>query len=695
MSTSDAVPVSLAEIARIAGVGRAAVSNWRRRHDSFPTRIGGTDVSPQFSLAEVEQWLRANGKLDTIGGRELLWPRFEALGSRDESGLAIAEAARRMRAPRARTSHARLTPEAAELAAEAARLGRKEGARATFEFLLQRWLETHVRQLSTTPPPLATLMARIALAARAGGGDGDLTVLDPACGTGHLAAAAVQEGARPGLVVRASERDPALAALASARLAFVADEHAVRTETVTADALRADPFPGVRADIALCNPPFNERDWGYEELATDQRWAHGLPPRTEPELAWVQHLLAHLEPGGAAVVVLPPAVASRKAGRRIRGSLLRTGALRAVVALPPGSAQPHSVSLQLWVLRAAADGPGALPPGQDALLVDATRFARTGAREPGPHWEALQTHVLAALEALDRADAELPDGAVRVPLIELLDDEVDVTPGRHTAASTEPSGRELVAAWKDLGTLLADLGRRAERLAELGFDADRPPATAGVGDLVKAGALSLRAGQQPSEATGAPAGATVPFLTVADLLTDGTPGGLVAASSASAIAEEGDVVVAGVVRAFKAWVHEGPPTALGPQLYALRVDPAKLDAHFLAGCLRSPANGRQAGTHASSSSRVDIRRLQVLQLPLPEQAAYAEVFRTLRTFETHLTEAGGTGRGLVSDVTDLLAAGGLTASSVAGRNPDPCRGVGDRPPMGSGRVVSGVRHADG
>ncbi|MGW3144794.1 hypothetical protein ACWDG1_08965 [Streptomyces sp. NPDC001177] len=112
----------------------------------------------------------------------------------------------------------------------------------------------------------------------------------------------------------------------------------------------------------------------------------------------------------------------------------------------------------------------------------------------------------------------------------------------------------------------------------------------------------------------APGNSTVPLLTVADLLADGTPSGLVDAASASAIAEKGDVVVTGVVRAFKAWVHDGPPTALGSQLYALRVDPAKLDAHFLAGCLRAPANGRQAGTHASSSWRVDIRRLQVLQL---------------------------------------------------------------------------------
>ncbi|MEU6551677.1 N-6 DNA methylase [Streptomyces sp. NPDC046915] len=659
MSTPDAVPVSLAEIARIAGVGRAAVSNWRRRHDSFPMRIGGTDVSPQFSLGEVEQWLRDNGKLRDIGGRELLWPRFEALGSRNESGLAVAEAARRMRSSKARIAHPELSAQTRDLVAEAAKLGRAEGPRETFEFLLQRWLETHVRQLSTTPPQLAALMVRIALAVRIGPEKDGLTVLDPACGTGHLAAATAQEYGRPGLELLACELDAALAALASARLEFVTEDRDIRTRVATADALREDPFGGIKADIALCNPPFNERDWGYEELATDQRWTHGLPPRTEPELAWVQHLFSHLKPGGSAVVVLPPAVASRKAGRRIRGSLLRTGALRAVVSLPPGSAQPHSVSLQLWILQAAADG-SAAPPSQDALLVDATRFARPGSREPSPDWGSLGSFVLTAMATLDHPGQDPPEGAVRVPLLDLLDDEVDVTPGRYTASTAEPTSKELLANWDEFGSLLTDLADHARHLSVLGFEAGAPQTTATVGDLVKAGALTLRAGQQPLESVTPARGATVPLLTVADLLHDGAPGGVLPADSAHAVAEEGDVVVAGVIRAFKAWVHEGPPVALGPQLHALRVDPEKLDAHFLAGCLRAPANGRQAGTHASSSSRVDIRRLQVLQLPLERQTAYAETFRRLRAFEALVVKAERSGKGLVSDMSDRLAAGGLT-----------------------------------
>ncbi|MFG2383997.1 N-6 DNA methylase [Streptomyces avermitilis] len=660
MSAHDAVPVSLAEIARIAGVGRAAVSNWRRRHDSFPTRIGGTDVSPQFSLAEVEQWLRDNGKLKDIGGRELLWPRFEALGSRNESGLAIAEAARRMRSSRARIAHPELSAQARDLVAETAKVGREEGPRETFEFLLQRWLETHVRQLSTTPPQLATLMARIALAVRLGPAQGGLVLLDPACGTGHLAAAVVQEYDGPGLELLACERDPALAALTAGRLEFIAEDRDIRTRIATADTLREDPFAGAKADIALCNPPFNERDWGYEELATDQRWTHGLPPRTEPELAWVQHLLSHLKPGGAAVVVLPPAVASRKAGRRIRGSLLRTGALRAVVSLPPGSAQPHSVSLQLWILRAAPDDPAAAPPSQDALLVDATGFARSATREPSPDWGGLGSLVLTAMATLDQADQELPKGAVRVPLLDLLDDEVDVTPGRYTAATAEPSRKELAGKWDEFGSLLTDLADHAQHLSVLDFEAGTPQTTATVGDLAKAGALTLRAGQQPPESATPTRGAAVPLLTIADLLHDGTPSGLVPTDSAQAIAEEGDVVVAGVARAFKAWVHEGPPMALGPQLYILRMDVEKLEAHFLAGCLRAPANGRQAGTHASSSSRIDIRRLQVLQLPLEKQTVYAETFRRLRAFEELLTAADSSGKGLASDMSDRLATGGLT-----------------------------------
>ncbi|MYU31723.1 N-6 DNA methylase [Streptomyces sp. SID8358] len=662
MTSPGTVPVSLAEIARIAGVGRAAVSNWRRRHDTFPARIGGTDVKPQFALTEVEQWLRDNDKLNEAGGLELLWPRFETLAGRDEAGLAIAYAGHRMRGKRSRAPSRPLSAEARALVAETVELGRREGTTHTFEFLLQRWLDAHVRQISATPARLATLMARIALRTRTASGQKTSTVFDPACGSGHLLSAAAGQ-ASGGVELYGCEIDSALAELAEARLAFAGDDRDVRTRITAVDSLRDDPYPDLRADIALCNPPFNERDWGYEELATDPRWVHGLPPRTEPELAWVQHLLARLRSGGTVVVVLPPAVASRRAGRRIRGSLLRHGVLRAVVALPPGCAQPHSVSLQLWVLRAGDERTGG--SGDDALLVDAS--AHTGPGGRGPDWEAIESLALTSLDGLDGA-SELPHGAVRVPLLDLLDDEVDVTPGRYVAARPEVRGKESADRWSELGDALASLRELSRSFASL--DTARSPAggrqsSTTVGDLVKAGALSLRPGTQPSESAEVfrdPRERSIPLLTVPDLLLDGVPSAWLAGGEHQTIAEEGDVVVAGVVRAFDAWVHEGPPVALGSQLFALRVDPHKLDAHFLAGCLRAPANGRHAGTHASASSRVDVRRLAVLQLPLEEQTPYSETFRRITSFQRLLARSGSLGTSLSRDLNDRLASGGLTTA---------------------------------
>jgi len=674
MSSSGVVPVTLAEIARLAGVGRAAVSNWRRRHATFPERIGGTDVSPQFSMVEIEAWLRENEKIKKSAEREWLWPRFEALGGRDETGFAIAEAGRQLADQEAGGSGSGLAGEAQPLIERAVELGRREGGAETFEFLVRRWLDVHVRQITTTPEPLAALMAELGFRTAVGqkGSRDRTTVMDPACGTGHLLAAAAEAAgsAAAAAVLIGGDRDPVLAALAGVRLKLAAgDGDRPLIDVRPGDSLRTDPFADTPADIALCNPPFNEREWGYEELATDARWSHGLPPRTEPELAWVQHCLARLRPGGAAVLLLPPAVAARRAGRRIRGSLLRTGHLRAVVALPPGCAAPHSVSLHLWILRTPDPKEGAQVGGRLLLVDAASRFPRGSVRDAVPDWAAIGAFVRDAFEGADCAETRSSDYVRSVPVIELLDDEVDLTPGRNIAPSPSDTERHLAESWKEFRELATGVGKSARLLAALDLTsgaADTPTATT-VAELARAGALTLRGGQQPPEGTvteGQPVGEGFPLLTVPDLLVDGEPRGWLTPDDVSAsgavIAEAGDVVVVGVARVFSAWVHDGPPTVLGPQLHAVRVQREQLDAWFLAGSLRAPANARQAGTHTSSSSRVDVRRLQVRQVPLGEQRRYGEAFRELAAFERMVRRASDLGAGLVRDLGDELAAGRLS-----------------------------------
>ena len=77
--TAD-IQVTAAEIADLAAVSRAAVSNWRRRYDDFPEPVavapGGGDL---FRLDEVERWLRGRGRLTGPMDREKsLWQAVEA-----------------------------------------------------------------------------------------------------------------------------------------------------------------------------------------------------------------------------------------------------------------------------------------------------------------------------------------------------------------------------------------------------------------------------------------------------------------------------------------------------------------------------------------------------------------------------------------------------------------------------------------
>ncbi|MFJ7208784.1 N-6 DNA methylase [Streptomyces sp. NPDC098789] len=683
MSETPPTEVTAAEIARLAGVGRAAVSNWRRRHADFPKPVGGSETSPSFALPEVEEWLRAQGKLAEVPPRERVWQQITAHPAGAVAGLVEAgcallvvhdrptdwlelsavsdeRMAALLRPVLSQVLTARLGPGHALTEATAARattaapasmpllraaaeLAAGLGARNAFEFLLGRHLDANPRQYTLTPAGPAELMAALA-------GSGARSVLDPACGTGSLLRAVAAPVALYG-----QDCAPELAALTALRLAL----HGVaEVRTAAADSLRADAFPRPAVDAVLCHPPFNERNWGHEELAYDPRWEYGFPARTESELAWVQHALAHLREGGTAVLLMPPAVAGRRSGRRIRADLLRRGALRAVVALPAGAAPPYGIPLHLWVLRKpAAHAPA--PPG--LLLVDTAELGGGEGRERAA-WPAVHDAVLAAWTAYDGATgaAEVPDapGLSRcVPVIELLDDDVDLTPARHLPPATAGGGAaELGAVRARLDETLQRAARLTPPPAEPAEGPARLPSTT-IGELARAGALLLRSG------TGSGAG-DIPVLTEHDVYAGTAPSGtLVDSADEPVLTETGDIVVPVVGAAAVARVV-GPAdagAALGRNLQLLRPDPAAIDPWFLAGFLRGTANNRQASSYASTATRLDVRRLQLPRLPLEDQRRYGERFRALAEFEDALRLAGRLGEQLVQGLYDGLADGTVRA----------------------------------
>ncbi|HEX6968301.1 MAG TPA: N-6 DNA methylase [Micromonosporaceae bacterium] len=635
--------LTAAEIARLAGVTRATVSNWRRRHTDFPAPVGGTDTSPTYDLAQVRAWLAARGQLPTPSAADDLRVALRAHGV-DGGTLSrllalllavdrLAETARRElvdlpdnRLPaRARelarpyadrvpgTGDAAYRSDEVPLLRALARCVQEKGALAAADVLAETDADSAgIPGRYETPAPLAELMADLLTAAA---GNYPARVLDPACGRGGLLAAAAARGAKE---LYGQDLSLPQAAQAAVRLAVLAKHAQVRVGT--GDSLRKDAFPALTAEAALCAPPYGNRDWGHEELAYDPRWLYGLPPRGEPELAWAQHCLAHVTEGSPVVLLLPPATAERASGRRIRGELVRRGVLRAVVALPPGAAAPLHVGLHIWVLQRPHARAATAPT---VLFVDTLADHQTGGRPGRLDWAALRRTVLDTWRAYAAEDfADIPGTARAVPAIDLLDGTVDLTPSRHVHTAS-PAVRPDQHA-DTARQLRARLRAAADELARLvdrdgwvpAGDEARTWQSVTVADLVSGGALTLfrspASGRGSSPVRSASHGA------------DGT-GQVVEIRPGDVLLPE---LLQGRARVARVADVDDVGYTLGPNLYLLRPDPQRLDPWFLAGFLSDETNVN-AATTGTSIVRLDARRLRVPLLPLAEQQRYGIAFRYL------------------------------------------------------------------
>ncbi|WP_129843905.1 N-6 DNA methylase [Streptomyces sp. RFCAC02] len=716
--------MTAAEISRIAGVTRATVSNWRRRHDDFPAPSAGTESSPLYDLPAVQAWLRGRGHTSIASPTEELRTALRLLGP--GSGVAarqfplVAAASRRTPeelAELAAMSDDQLTARAEKIAGESpaavpgaepvhygpgdadvvrALLGcvREAGPQAAVDVLAERELDEGAASgVYQTPEGLALLMARLLPT-------GVSRVLDPACGSGMLLAVAAQQGARE---LFGQDSLPVQGRRTAVRLLLAAPE--AETAIRVGDSLRDDAFPDVTVDAVLCNPPFADRDWGHDELAYDPRWAYGLPPRFESELAWVQHALAHLEPGGHAIMLLPPALAFRASGRRVRAELIRGGALRAVVSLPARAAYPLHIGLQIWMFQRPEpggtdrttvlfiDGEGEQrdsAPGTasatDTATADAgtrggSRTRRSGSSASAAasfDWAELTDRILGQWTAFTTAPdtyVDEPGVARAVPIVDLLDDVVDVTPARHVravAADIDPAA--LSCRVDDLHEQLAEqVAALAASSASAGWQPSGASArewrTATVSDLARGGALTvLRAatpGTRGSKGSGA-AAVERPVLAARDIAAGDPPSGTaddMQADAARTVAT-GDVLVRAVAGGGDAAAmtrvadDRDAGALLGQHIHLLRPDPARLDPWFLAGFLGAEDNIASAST-GSSHVHVTPGRLRVPLLPLEEQRHYGEAFRRVHELRATVRRTADLAADTAATLTTGLTAGVL------------------------------------
>ncbi|MXQ64843.1 N-6 DNA methylase [Actinomadura rayongensis] len=674
------------EISRLAGVTRATVSNWRRRHPDFPQPSGGTEASPTYDRRQVEAWLQARGQLPDRSATDDLRTRLRGRSAAEIEALAllVAHLAGFATAERIRIANVGddallalhkdvpgMTPpppggDTVALWRSAVNVLAEEGTAAILAALDDRADDPPgVRGSHPTPAVVAELMADLATTGPARMD----SVLDPACGGGTLlTATATRLG--PEAHVYGQDSRVIAAALTHARVREALP--GAHVDVRGADSLRDDAFPGLRVDVVVCNPPYGDREWGHEELALDPRWAFGVPPRAEPELAWVQHVLAHLDDGGQAAMLLPPATASRPSGRRIRTELLRQGAVRAVIALPSGLAVPYHIGLHLWILHR--------PPeprvGEDVVLfadVSQQTSAASRARDEAPDESPIRqrvNEVWRAFSASPATFAAIPATARGVPAIDLLDDLVDLAPARHvrTALVVTPTiaARHLTDMVQRLAKDVAALAKASELDGWSPADGSgRTWRSASLADLVNGRAVTVHRGNRSGPAGDVPAElAGRRVLRARDLIDGAEAEGDPEEErlTGSVVIAAGDVLLAQTASPTGAAVRVADECdagcLLGNGVHLLRPDPDRLDPWFLAGFAGASDNISQATTGTSTHHLV-ASRLRIPLLPLDEQRTYGRAFEMIHRLRRAARDAAGR----ADQAADLLTTG-LTGGAL-------------------------------
>lgn len=196
-----------------------------------------------------------------------------------------------------------------------------------------------------TPPSVVRLLVEVL--EPAGG-----RVYDPCCGSGGMFVQAEHfiaehDGDPANVTVYGQESVEQTWRMAKMNLAV----HGIDSSglgTRCADTLVTDLHSGVQMDCVMANPPFNIKDWARD--VDDPRWRFGVPPATNANYAWIQHILSKLAPGGTAGVVMANGSMSSKALGEgdIRARIIEADLVSCMIALPAQLFRSTAIPVCLW-----------------------------------------------------------------------------------------------------------------------------------------------------------------------------------------------------------------------------------------------------------------------------------------------------------------------------------------------------------
>jgi N-6 DNA Methylase len=657
-STSGAPTVTLAQIAELAGVTQSAVSNWRKRYDDFPSPVSSTASGRDlFSLPALYVWLASRDRpVPPMTNESILFEAADmlraeadanrvteilcaaitlefisddgAVGLLEELGLAE-------NLDRTNALAGVFEPVTSISPAAASRLlqlvGRLEHDQLPnlFESVLAR--RTRFNETRTSQG-LVELLAELTVHPEA---DARTTIFDPAAGEGGLLLAASRaqagEARVAGQAATASGQEINPAAWRIARQRFLLSDQAV--SLALGDSLLEDAFPDLRADVVVCDPPYNVKVNFPGEILADPRWSFGLPSASSADYAWLQHVVHHLAEEGHGYVLLPTASLSR-GGREaeVRAQLVRRGAVEAVVALPPRAAEHTTSALAVWILRRPSDHRDPTP----VLLIDASSAPTTKREALSPALRKRISQTLNRWRLLGEIPTKDRDFAVAVPVLDLLGPDASLEPriwtGHNTVLDMERRDRDLDEAIARIEQARAALATNELKTDELSRDLG-PTAWVPIQDLVAEGRARLVRGVRVSTkqyvSEGAPTLRTRDFNNAERDNHEPSCVDLLSIRPRPELTEPGDVVVSPGSGRPKAMVDETGGRVIVAPLQGLRLNGGWITPYLAAAFIESTHSGRFV-SGSLGFSRIDLRRVELPIISTDRARALEHVLASLR-----------------------------------------------------------------
>lgn len=304
-------------------------------------------------------------------------------------------------------------------------------------------------------------------------------VYDPCCGSGGMFVQSAKfienhSGNINDISVYGQDSNPTTWKLAQMNLAIRGID--ADLGQYNADTFFNDCHPTMRADFIMANPPFNLSDWGADKLTDDPRWQYGMPPASNANFAWLQHMIYHLAPNGRIGMVLANGSLSSQSGGEgeIRKNIINADLVDCIVAMPSQLFYTTQIPVSLWFLSKGKKQPG------KTLFIDARKMGAMVTRKLRELTDEDIEKLAATYNAFAEGTLEDVKGFCAVATTEdIAKQDYILTPGRYVGIEEqqddgEPFEEKMDRLTKELSELFQKSHKLEaqikERLGAIGYD---------------------------------------------------------------------------------------------------------------------------------------------------------------------------------------------------------------------------------